>query len=248
MLQNSIILLLLTLLCFGLVVLTEKMFGKEGLFAYLAIATIISNILAAAVGPMMGLHGVTLANVPFATIFLVGNILSTCYSEEDAKKGVYVTLYAAVAFLSIMMLCSYLIPEPYDVVSSNIKFLFGFGSYNMCNTVASVIMFFIANMFSVKLFNKLRRKLEDKHLWLANNVATIVANCLENFAFVLLGLFVFPNVVLALFPTAFDASLLMSIKDCLMIALTTCIFEFVLALVDTPFLYLAIRVHWGKEE
>lgn len=243
MLQNSIIFIVLVLICYGCAVLVEKKWGKAGLFGWIAIATIISNILAASVGPMCGFSGVTLANVPFATIFLAGQMLSEFYSEDDGKKGVNVGLFSAISFLGIMMLSSYLQPEVYDSVTAPINFLFGFGSYNMCNTVASVLMFYIANLVNVYIFNRIREKTGEKKLWLANNVATILSNCTENFAFVLLGLYLFPNAVLAMFPTAFDPCNLMPIGACLQIALTTCVFEFVLSFLSTPTFYLAKRIH-----
>lgn len=243
MLQNSILFIVLVLICYGCIILVEKKWGKAGLFGWIAIATIISNILAASIGPMCGFRGVTLANVPFATVFLANQVLTECYSEKDGKRGVNVGLFSATVFLGIMMLSSYLIPEDYDSVTSSINYLFSFGSYNMCNTVASVLMFYLANLANVYVFARIRKKTGKQKLWIANNVATIIANCCENFAFVFLGLFLFPNIVLQAFPSAFDVSNLMALRDCMQVAITTCIFEFALALFDTPVFYITKHIH-----
>ena len=243
MLQNSIIFIALILICYGLVIFAATKWGKEGLIGWIAVATVISNILAASVGPMCGFNGVTLANVTFATIFLASQIISEFYSEADGKKAVNIGFFASITFLGIMMLSSYLTPEDYDSVTGPINFLFGFGSYNMCNTVASVLMFYLANLVNVYVFNRIREKTGESKLWLANNVAQILSNCTENFAFVTLGLYIFPNAVLALFPTAFDVSNLMPFSACMQIALTTCIFEFVLSFISTPVFYITKKIH-----
>ena len=59
-------------------------------------------------------------------------------------------------------------------------------------------------------------------LWQKNNICTILCNCLENFGFIFL---------------AFGG--LMPFKELLIIALSTSAIETVIALFDTPFLYLA---------
>lgn len=242
MLQNSFLFLGLLIFCFGVILLIKKLLGKAGLYAWIAVASVVSNITAASVGPMLGLHGVTLANVPFATVFLTTQMLSISYGYEEGKKGVYVGLFSSLAFVICMMICSYLIPEPYDMVSTHIKSLFAFGSYNMCNTIASVAMFFLATMLDIWLFNKLNIKLKGKKLWLSKNIATILSSCLENFLFVILGLFLLPNLVFNVFPGSINPSDLMAFGDCLMVALTTCLFECVISFIETPFLYLSKKV------
>lgn len=246
MVLNSILLLILCIICYSSVVICSYFFDKEGIFVWICVATVVSNITAASIGPMLGIHGVTLANVPFATVFLSTQILSTLYSKEDGFKGVYLSLFSSVIFLAVMMVCSYLVPEPYDSVTSHLNFLFSFGSYNMCNTIASVLMFFLANLSNVFLFNKLKAAFNNKNLWLANNISTIICNCIENFAFVSLGLYLFPNIVFYLFPNCFDVSNLIPFSSCMQVALTTCIFEFILAIFDTPFLYLSLHLNKNK--
>ena len=85
-------------------------------------------------------------------------------------------------------------------------------------------MYGLANLADIWLFNRLKTATNGKHLWLRNNVATIVCNGGENFLFILLaflGIYTF--------------------GECLVIALSTTIIEIVVAVCDTPFLYLAKR-------
>ena len=89
---------------------------------------------------------------------------------------------------------------------------------------SSMIMYFIANMADVYLFTRLKEKSDGKRLWLRNNVSTILCNCLENFGFIALA-----------FAGIYDG------KTILIIAASTSVVEFIVALLDTPFLYLAKR-------
>lgn len=64
--------------------------------------------------------------------------------------------------------------------------------------------------------------MNGKALWLRNNLSTIVCNCLENFGFIGLA-----------FWGIYD------VKTIMTIAISTSIIEMCVAVLDTPFLYMA---------
>lgn len=88
-----------------------------------------------------------------------------------------------------------------------------------------MVMYFISNFADVYLFEKLKERSGGKRLWLRNNVSTILCNCLENFGFIGLA-----------FAGIYDA------KTILTIALSTSIVEAIVAVCDTPFIYIAGRI------
>ena len=94
---------------------------------------------------------------------------------------------------------------------------------------ASMVMFFISNMLDIKLYNILKEKYPDK-LWLRNNLSTILCNCLENYFFNTLA-----------FIGIFPMSVILSI------ATTTTVIEIVIAICDTPFLYLSKKLKSTNE-
>ena len=102
------------------------------------------------------------------------------------------------------------------------KTLFGL---NLRISIASAVMYFISNMMDVVLFDKLKQKTNGKALWLRNNVSTILCNCLENFFFIGLA-----------FWGIYD------IKTILIIAGSTSVIEMIVAVMDTPFLYLSKKI------
>ena len=206
---------------FSLVVLIEKLFKKEGLYVWLSIAAIIANLT---VCKMIDIFNVTtsLGNVIFASTFLATDIMSEKYSKQDAKKGVYLSIFSSITFIIITQLTLIFIPSSEDVVQDSMKTLF---SINLRTTIASMGMFFISNMIDIYIYNKLKEKF-PKRLWLRNNVATITCNCLENYFFnffAFVGIFSMPVII--------------------SIATTTTIIEIIIALFDTPFIYLSKKLN-----
>jgi uncharacterized integral membrane protein (TIGR00697 family) len=206
---------------FSLLVLMEKFFKKEGVYVWLSIATILANLT---VCKMIGIFQITtsLGNVLFASTFLATDIMSEKYSKEDAKKGVYLSVLSSITFIIVTQLALIFIPSSDDVVNDAMKMLF---SFSLRTTSASMIMFYISNMLDIHLYNRLKEKYPNK-LWLRNNLSTITCNCLENYFFNTLA-----------FIGIFPMSVIFSI------ATTTTIIEIVIALCDTPFLYLSKKLN-----
>ena len=218
--MNIIIGFISIIIIFGLVVLIEKLFKKEGLFVWISMALILANLV---VGKTIDLFGFTssLGNSLFASTFLATDIMSEKYSKEDAKKAIYISVFTSLAFILITQLVLAFQPNKTDIMNDSMKMLF---SVSLRTTTASLIMFFISNMFDIHLYNKLKEKYPNK-LWFRNNIATIISNCSENFFFVALA-----------FIGIFDISTILSI------AITKTIIEIVIALCDTPFLYLSKKL------
>lgn len=205
---------------FSLVVLIEKLFKKEGLYVWLSIATILANLT---VCKMIDVFSFTtsLGNVLFASTFLATDIMSEKYSKKDAFKGVYISIFSGITFIIITQLTLLFIPSSDDIVNESMKVLF---NISIRTSIASMVMFFISNMFDIYLYNKLKEKFPNK-LWFRNNVSTIVCNCVENYFFntlAFIGIFPIPVII--------------------SIATTTTIIEIIIALCDTPFLYLSKKL------
>ena len=75
--------------------------------------------------------------------------------------------------------------------------------------------------------SELKIKTQSRMLWLRNNISTIICNCLENFLFMF---FAFVNI--------YDLNTIISM------AIGTSIIEIIIAICDTPFLYLAQKFHY----
>ena len=219
--NNIIIFIIEVLFVFTGVLTFKRLFGKAGLISWVAIATVLANIITAKNAVIFGLS-TAIGTVMFASIFLATDILNECFSKEDAKKAVYIGLISNVVLIVATQIALRYTPSSFDYAHGAMKTLFGL---NLRISIASAVMYFISNMMDVVLFDKLKQKTNGKALWLRNNVSTILCNCLENFFFIGLA-----------FWGIYD------IKTILIIAGSTSVIEMIVAVMDTPFLYLSKKI------
>lgn len=205
---------------FSIVVCMEKMFKKEGLYVWISIATITANILVCKSIDILGLTA-SLGNVMFASIFLATDILSEKYDVKDSRKAVMLAIVSQIIFILATTLAVSYIPSETDLSNESMKTLF---SINARVSISSIVMFGTSNMLDIYLFEKLKKKF-PKQLWLRNNVSTIISNCLENYFFVFFA-----------FVGIYDYGTILSI------ATTTSILEIIIAICDTPFMYIAKKL------
>lgn len=205
---------------FSIVVGIEKIFKKEGLYVWISIATITANILVCKSIDILGLTA-SLGNVMFASIFLATDILSEKYDVKDSRKAVMLAIASQIIFILATTLAVSYIPSETDLSNESMKTLF---SINARVSISSIVMFGASNMLDIYLFEKLKKKF-PKQLWLRNNVSTIISNCLENYFFVFFA-----------FVGIYGYSTILSI------ATTTSILEIIIAICDTPFMYIAKKL------
>ena len=219
--HNVLLILINILVTFSLVLLIEKIFKKEGLYVWTSIALIMANILECQTVGLFHGFTATCGNDLFASVFLATDIMNEKYGAEYSKKAIRLAVFAMIAFTVIMQIGLLFKPDETDMAHEAMKTLF---SLNLRVTISSVVLFYISNNLDIFLFEKIKKKLPDK-LWVRNNVATIISNVLENYFFIFFA-----------FVGIFD------IPTMLNIATTISVIEIVIALCDTPFVYLAKKL------
>ena len=163
----------------------------------------------------------TCGNVLFASVFLATDIMSEKYGVEYSKKAIKLAVASMIAFTVIMQIGLLFVPDETDMAHESMKTLF---SLNLRISISSIVMFYLSNNLDIFLFEKIKKKL-PKQLWIRNNVATMVSNVIENYFFIF-----FAFVGIYDIPTMFN------------IATTISIVEIVIAIFDTPFLYLSKKI------
>ena len=219
--MNETVLVAEIVTIFSLVVICYKLLGKEGMIAWVPIATVLANVITAKNADIFGLS-TAIGTVMFASIFLATDILTEKYGKEEAQKAVKIGLFADIALIISTQIALLYIPSAFDYADEAMRTLF---SLNLRISIASAVMYLISNIADIYLFTKIREKTGSKALWLRNNVATILCNCLENFGFIGLA-----------FAGIYD------LKTILIIAASTSVIEMFAAVCDTPFLYAAVRI------
>ena len=219
--MNNILLGLLSIvITFSLLIIVEKIFKKEGLYVWISIATIIANITICKSIEVFG-YVTNIGNVLFASTFLATDIMIEKYSKEDSKKAILIGVVSQIIFLIMTQYALLYVPASTDLAQEPMKALF---SLNLRVSIASLVMYVVSNLLDIYLYQKLKEKY-PKLLWLRNNVSTIISNCLENYIFTFLA-----------FAGIFD------IKTMLSIATIASVFEMIIAICDTPFLYISKKL------
>lgn len=219
--MNTLYLFVEIFCCFAAVILIGKLFGKYGLIAWVGIASVLANIITAKTSNILGLDAAQ-GSVLFASTFLATDILCEKYDKNTAKTGVLVGLFASVTLIVATQIALLYTPVEYDFAGPSMEILFGL---NLRITISSIVMYLIANLADIAIFDKLKRITGGKWLWLRNNTATILCNCLENFGFIFLA---FLGIYTA--------------EQCTEIALATSVIEIVAAICDTPFAYIGRKI------
>ncbi len=225
--SNEILWLLFALVNFILITLSYKLFGKTGLFAWIAMGTILANIQVTKTIDfnIFGLHLVaTLGNIMYGTLFLVTDSLGEKYGVKEAKKAVYIGFFSLLATVLIMKFSIWFIPNTENLFQSDaIATIF-----NMLPRIAlgSLAAYIVSQLFDVYMFQKIKSKLpEDKYLWIRNNGSTLLSQLIDTSIFV-------PIAFLGKFPN----------EIVLDIFITTYFIKVIVAFLDTPFVYLIKKI------
>lgn len=224
--MNEIILIGEVVAVFSILLVCKKLFGKNGLIAWVGLATVMANIITAKNVDILGLS-TAIGTVMFASTFLATDILTECYSVQDAKKAIKIGLFSNIILIVSTQIALLYTPSEFDYANGAMQTLF---SLNLRISIASAVMYYIANMADIYVFSKIKEKTGKGKLWVRNNIATILCNCLENFGFIGLA-----------FAGIYDIGTIMTI------ALSTSVIEALVAVCDTPFLYAARRIRYGDE-
>ena len=224
--MNELIIVAEIIIIFSILLICKKLFGKSGVIAWVGLATVLANIITAKNVNIAGLS-TAIGTVMFASTFLATDILAECYSVADAKKAVKIGLFSNIILIVSTQIALLYTPSEFDYAHGAMQTLF---SLNLRISIASAAMYYIANMADIYVFSKIKIKTEGRMLWLRNNIATILCNCLENFGFIGLA-----------FAGIYDFKTIMTI------AISTSIVEAIVAVCDTPFLYAARKLKSGDE-
>lgn len=205
------------------VTLAYKLFSKTGIYAWIALATVIANIEVVKCVDIFGLP-LTLGNVTYGSIFLATDILNEKYGREKAQNGVFLGFFSLLVLTLFTQIDLLYIPSSNDFAQGAMQTIFAL-TPRIC--LGSMLAYLVSNTMDVFLYKKIRDILpSDKFLWVRNNAATMTSQLVDTILFTFIAFFgVFPlSIVLKL-------------------CFTTYVLKLIIAVCDTPFLYLAKRIN-----
>ncbi len=215
--SNELLWIIFMIADLSMVLVMYKIFGKAGLYAVVVMSSIICNIQVVKLVKLFGMTA-TLGNIIYASNFFATDILSEYYGKRDAKRAVWLGFSMLIVATAWMQLALLFKPSPEDFSQEHLKAIF---SLLPRITFASLTAYILAQMHDVWAFHFWKKKTRGKHLWLRNNASTMVSQLIDSVIFTTIA---FLGVV--------DSKTFWSIL------ITTYVFKFIVAVFDTPFMYL----------
>lgn len=222
-LSNETLWLVLLSANFLSIILLYIFFGRTGLYVWVPIAAIIANIQVLKTIELFGITA-TLGNIVYAGSFLATDILSENYGKRDASKAVAFGFAGIVAVTLFMNLALLFEPAPSDFVHGNMVEIF---SLLPRITGASLAAYLVSQLHDVWAYALWKKKYPGRRfIWLRNNLSTAVSQLIDSIVF-----------TLAAFWGVFSGTVLVEI------VITTYVLKLIVAVADTPFVYIASFLH-----
>lgn len=210
-----------------MVLAVYRFFGRVGLFGLLVFNLLLCNIQVLKTIELFGLT-TTLGNVLYASVFLATDLLSEFYGKKEARKGVLLGFVALLMMVGYMQIALLFQPAADDFAQPHLSALFGFMPRI---ALASMVAYLVSQLHDVWAFHAIRQRTGGKLLWLRNNASTMISQFLDSAIFCTIAFW-------GMFPVNIFWEILIS----------TYIIKVAVAVLDTPFIYLAKRLFSKRHE
>ena len=220
--SNEILWIVMLLANFIAILFAYRVFGKTGLFIWIPVSVIVANIQVVKTIDLFGFTA-TLGNIVYASSFLVTDILSENYGKEDARKGVFMGFFSLICMTLLMNLAIVFVPASSDFAHESLENIF---QIMPRIAGASLAAYLVSQFHDVWAYHIWKKKFPTSGMiWLRNNLSTAVSQLLDSIVFTLIA-----------FWGVFETSVLIDI------VITTYFLKLIVAVSDTPFIYIAR--HW----
>lgn len=220
--MNELLWFLTLILSFTSIILCYKYLGKNGLFLWIIVATLVSNIQTVKTVELFGLE-TSLGTILYGSTFLATDILNYKYGLKESRKTITYGFLSMIIMTIFMIICLLYQPSVNDFSQESLSIIF---SFNIRITIASLVGFCVSQFMDTLIFHKLQKKY--KKLWLSNNASTMFCQIVDTVIFTLI-----------------TYAGTMNFNAIIEIMISMYIFKFFVALLDTPFMYLASKIKKG---
>ncbi|CAH0118177.1 MULTISPECIES: queuosine precursor transporter [unclassified Paenibacillus] len=213
---------------FALFLACYRLFGKQGLYAWVGFATVIANIQVAKTIEMFGIV-MTLGNTMYGTIYMTSDLLNEKYGEKDAKKAVWFGFFTLIATTIIMQMALVFVPQETDIAQSSLQTIFGLMPRL---AIGSLAAYFCSQFLDVRIYSFLKKVTPKRNqLWIRNNGSTLISQLVDSLIF-----------------CAIAFAGLYTLDVWLEILITTYVAKSVVSIASTPALYIARSFTFGAKK
>jgi hypothetical protein len=201
--------------------IVSKKHGVEYLIGMFVGAVVITTVIANKL-VTFGPFTLSASIIVFSITFFLTDVISEFWGKEAAKKAVWAGFLADILLLfSVYVAISW---EPASFWTGQEGFAQTLGVTGRI-AVASIVAYIIAQNHDVWAFHFWKKKFKGKHLWIRNNFSTGVSQVIDSVIFATIAF--------------------LGVAPVVPIILGTIVIKFVIAALDTPFLY-AVRWYFEK--
>lgn len=231
---NEFLWLVMLIINFSAILLAYRLWGRLGLYIFVPIASIVANIQVLKMVDLFGFQAATLGNIVYASSFLITDILSENYGKKEARKAVGIGFFSLIVTMILMTIALKFQPAKSDWAQESMQTIFG---YLPRIVVASLLAYLVAQIHDIWAYGFWHKITPaTKFIFLRNNLSTMVSQFLDTAIFTFIA-----------FTSCFGLwkqTEILPTEVILSIFVSTYVIKWVVAALDTPFLYLA--AFWKK--
>ena len=174
--------------------------------------------------PLIGLATISVGTLPYPVTFLCTDLVSEVYGKRRADMLVIIGFVVSGYMLLLLYLGRILPLSHMQDASVQDDFVAVFGQSTRA-IIASMVAYMTAQFIDVRLYHYWWRLTNGRHLWLRNNASTLLSQLIDTVA-----------VVTILF---FNTLTIPELRD---VIVSSYIYKLLVALADTPLMYLFTRL------
>ncbi|UCD04538.1 MAG: queuosine precursor transporter [Candidatus Woesearchaeota archaeon] len=190
------------------------------------LASLITSLIAAPkIGLFIGIP-VTAATVSWCLTFPMTDVICEVWGRKKAGKVVFLGFLSLILVTVLITIIRFIPAAPFYTENEAFNSIF---SITPRILIAGWIAYILSQTHDVFAFSLFKKLTKDKYLWLRNNLSTIVSQFIDSVSFTtiaFLGKYPFANI--------------------LQIVFGVYIMKIIIAICDTPFVYLLVR--WVKNK
>lgn len=212
---------------FTLFLVCYRLFGKKGLYAWVAFATVIANIQVVKTIEVVMLV-TTLGNTIYASIYMATDLINEKHGAKEARKAVWFGFFTLISSTIMMQMALVFKPQPGDLAQDSLVLIFDFLPRL---ALGSLCAYGVSQLLDVRLFTYLKSRFPERNqLWIRMNGSSGVSQMVDTLVFCTI---------------AFAGTYPLNIW--LQIVVTTYLFKVIVSFSATPVLYWARRFHHPED-
>jgi len=233
--QHQVLLWIITVFTdLGFAVVSYRLFGRTGLYGVVIFSLLLANIMGPKLTVIAGLQ-TSMGVILYSSIFFATDLLSEKYGAKEAQRAVMLGFFISVTLVVMTQISMRFLPSTspqtaafaWSVHEATITLF----DYTPRFVFGSLLAYLLSQSFDVWVYHRIRDATRGRHLWLRNTGSTLLSQLIDTLIY---GLVVWWGLV--------------DLVTALQLAAAKYVFKFIIAVIDTPFIYLACRWKSGDSK